>query len=277
MALDKFIPQVWSASLLQSLKKAQVFAQAGIVNRDYEGDIRGFGDRVRINSFGAISVNNYTGAVSVEDLNQNDEVVLTIDQSKYFAFKIDDVDKAQQNPKLMTAAMEEAAYALSDATDRHIASLYNDAKNHIADVEITKTNAYDILVQASVKLDEENAAKNGRFVIVPPWVHGELLKSDQFVRATAMGDDVVTNGMIGTAAGFTVLASNNVATSVFSGTTYYNIIAGTSQAISFAEQLKSVEAFRPEESFADAVKGLHLYGAKVVRPEALVHIEAKKA
>jgi len=92
-----------------------------------------------------------------------------------------------------------------------------------------------------------------------------------------MGDDVVTNGMIGTAAGFTVLASNNVATSVFSGTTYYNIIAGTSQAISFAEQLKSVEAFRPEESFADAVKGLHLYGAKVVRPEALVHIEAKKA
>ncbi len=281
MSLNNFIPSIWSALLLNSLKKAQVFTQEGIVNRDYQGDITGFGSSVKINTLGAVSVSNYSknGTITLEDLDSNQQTLL-IDQQKYFGFYIDDIDTAQQNPKVMAQAMEEAAYALRDVADQYIAGLFNGAASGIGGaggVQITSTNAYEKLVELSVALDEQNAPSNGRWVIVPSWVHGKLLQDDRFVASgSQLGDGTLQNGVVGRAAGFNILTSNNVKKEVVTGTDVWRCMAGYAGAISYAEQIMSVEAFRPENRFADAVKGLHVFGAKVVRPDGLVVLNAKQ-
>lgn len=278
MALDNFIPEIWSARLLENLHKSLIFGQEGVVNRDYEGEIRAFGDTVRINSIGPISVGNYIKNTDIPapDVLDGEQEVLAIDQAKYFNFLIDDIDKAQQNPKVMDNAMAEAAYALADVADQYIASLYTDAGSAIGDdttpIAPTAETAYETLVSASIRLDENNIPKAGRFVVVPPWFYGLLLTDDRFVKVgSAMSDQVLRNGQVGQAAGFTIYESNNIANTTG---TLYKIVAGSPMAITFAEQINTIEAYRPEKRFADAVKGLYLYGAKVIRPEALVVITA---
>lgn len=278
MALDNFIPEIWSARLLENLHKSLIFGQEGVVNRDYEGEIRAFGDTVRINSIGPISVGNYIKNTDIPapDVLAGEQEVLAIDQAKYFNFLIDDIDKAQQNPKVMDNAMAEAAYALADVADQYIASLYTDAGSAIGDdttpIAPTAETAYETLVSASIRLDENNIPKAGRFVVVPPWFYGLLLTDDRFVKVgSAMSDQVLRNGQVGQAAGFTIYESNNIANTTG---TLYKIVAGSPMAITFAEQINTIEAYRPEKRFADAVKGLYLYGAKVIRPEALVVITA---
>lgn len=278
MALDNFIPEIWSARLLENLHKSLIFGQEGVVNRDYEGEIRAFGDTVRINSIGPISVGNYIKNTDIPapDVLDGEQEVLAIDQAKYFNFLIDDIDKAQQNPKVMDNAMAEAAYALADVADQYIASLYTDAGSAIGDdttpIVPTAETAYETLVSASIRLDENNIPKAGRFVVVPPWFYGLLLTDDRFVKVgSAMSDQVLRNGQVGQAAGFTIYESNNIANTTG---TLYKIVAGSPMAITFAEQINTIEAYRPEKRFADAVKGLYLYGAKVIRPEALVVITA---
>lgn len=282
MALDSFIPQVWSARLLMNLHKKLVYAQEGVVNRDYEGEIRDMGDTVKINAIGPVTIGTYTKNTDITDPETltDSQTMLLIDQAKYFNFQIDDVDRAQQNPKVMDAAMREAAYGLANVADQYVAGLYTgvSAGNTIGDdttpVVPDKTNAYEYLVDLATILDENDIPEDGRWVVVPPWFHGLLQKDDRFVHATTAGDGVVRNGVIGQAAGFTVYKSNNVPNT--SGTKY-KIIAGHPWAITYADQINKVEAYRPEKRFADAVKGLHLYGAKLVRPNAIAVMTADKS
>lgn len=284
MAINNFIPTIWSARLLQNLQKTLVYGQAAVINRDYEGEIRAYGDTVKINNIGRISVGDYTKNTNMPDPETlTDETrTLVIDQAKFFNFQVDDVDKIQQNPKLMDEAMREAAYALRNAADQFIASHYTDAYHQIGNdatpVEPTKNDAYEYLVDLSVKLDEADIPEQGRFVIVPPWYEGLMLKDDRFVKTGSLpAEDRLVNGVIGRAAGFLVLKSNNVPKVTGQGVVEnYKIIAGHNIAWSFAEQVNQVEAYRPEKRFADAVKGLHLYGAKVVRGEALAVLSAKR-
>ena len=116
-------------------------------------------------------------------------------------------------------------------------------------------------------LDENDIPPTGRWVVVPPWYEGLMLKDDRFVKSGVMPAELrLLNGVIGMAAGFAVLKSNNVPNT---GGNKYKVIAGHPIAWSFADQASKVEAYRPERRFADAMKGLHLYGAKVTRPSAL--------
>lgn len=284
MSLNNFIPTVWAARLLMNLHKAHVFAQEGVVNKDYEGDITGGGSVVKINSIGAVTVGDYS-----KDTNIGDPETLTdaqqsllINQQKYFNFQIDDIDKAQQKPKVMDAAMQESAYALRDAQDSYVAALHSGvhSDNLIGStgspVTIdTATKAYDYLVDASVLLDEANVPSEGRWAILPSWLHGRLLKDDRFVKSgTPVGDQVLRNGEVGEAAGFKIYKSNNV---VNTSGTLYKVMLGYKGAISVAEQIVSVEGYRPEKRFADAVKGLLVFGAKIVRNKGLVCITANKS
>lgn len=110
MAFDNFIPEIWSARLLAHLDKVHVYAN--LMNRDYEGEIKAYGDTVHINQISDITINDYTGedfADAPEELDGTQQV-LVIDQAKYFNFQIKDIDNAQSNPKLMDAAMLRAAY-----------------------------------------------------------------------------------------------------------------------------------------------------------------------
>ncbi|MGC4378263.1 phage capsid protein [Fictibacillus sp. Mic-4] len=282
MSLQSFIPTIWSARLLQALQKSLVYGQPTIINRDYEGGIRNAGDTVKINTVGDVTIGDYTKNTNMSDPETLTDATRTlqITQSKYFNFQVDDIDKAQQNPKVMGQAMQNAAYALRNAADQFIASHYVDALHKIGDdttpVQPAKTDAYEYLVDLSVKLDEANVPEEGRFVIVPPWYEGLMLKDDRFVKAGNLPSDArLLNGQIGRAAGFDVLKSNNVP-KVTGANENFKIIAGHNIAWSYAEQINQVEAYRPEKRFADALKGLHLYGAKVVRPEALAVLSAKR-
>lgn len=275
MAFSNFIPEVWSARLLEHLDKVHVYA--GLMNRDYEGDIRAFGDTVHINQIGAITINDYTGAdiADPEELDSK-QMDLVIDQAKYFNFQIRDIDNVQSNPKLVDAAMQRASYGINDVVDNYLAGLLlagADAENTITAETLTSENAYDYLVDLGVRLNENNVPMLGRWVVVPPWFHGLLLKDARFVgNGTGYNQAILQGGWVGDAAGFRIHLSNNVPVT---GTTY-SIIAGTNAAGSFAEQLVELEAFRLEKNFSDAVKGLHVYGAKVTQSGALAVLKCAK-
>ena len=279
MAITSFIPEIWSAQLLSSLKKSLVYGQPGIVNRDYEGEIAESGDTVRISSISRPTIATYTKnstTISPETLTDAQRALL-IDQSKYFAFEVDDIDlrQAKDGGALMAEALSEASYGLADVADQYIAGLYTgvDAANAVGTVAVTTgALAYTQLRKLMVKLDEANVPRQGRWVVVPPWYHGLLLEEDKFVRVDASGtSEGLRNGMVGRALGFDVLVSNNAP--LVTGDDYA-VIAGYPGAISYAEQIRKVEAYRPENSFSDAMKGLHLYGAKLVRSNGIATVVA---
>lgn len=273
MSVKNFIPQIWSARLLANLDKNLVYANA--VNRDYEGEIKKFGDTVKINQMGDVTVKDYKGGVieDPEELDSN-QTILTIDQAKYFNFKVDDVDKAQANVTLVDKGMGRASYAVQDVIDKFIAALVKDAKIKVGNtskpVEITVANAYDTLVDLGVELDNKNVPRVGRFVILPPFYLGLLSKDPRFTKDFKILENGVVDGA--TVSGFKIMMSNNVPFA----SSNYSIMAGIDMAISFAGQVTEVEAYRPEKSFSDAMKGLYVFGAKVTQPDCLACLTAKQ-
>lgn len=280
MALDNFIPEIWHSQLLENLKDSLVFGSPIVANRNYTGDISQFGDTVHINSIGAVSVSNYTknnDHAAPETLSDS-QMTLVIDQGKMFNFQIDDIDQAQQNPQLMAAAMGEAAYALGSVADSFISGLIDDntpAANTLTDVTANSSSTwgalYEAFVDLGVKLDENNCPVSGRFAVVKPALLGVLLKDERFVSfGTDMNRATISNRAVGSINQFTVLVSNVVPDGDGGNP---QILAGHNWATTFAEQIAKLEAYRPERRFADAVKGLHVYGGKVIRPELLAKVE----
>jgi hypothetical protein len=272
VSVDGFIAEVWTARLLAHLETALVFAQGGVVNRDYEGEIAEKGDTVRIGAISDITVKEYTKNSDIdapEDLD-DDMTSLVIDSADYFNFQVDDVDKRQASVPLMDGATQNAAYKMAKKADHAVAvAMATDG----TPVVTSETEAYDQLVDCSTDLDERDVPADGRFAIVPPWYYGLLLKDDRFVASgAASAASTLANGQVGEAAGFRVIRSNNGLVN----TSDYAIVTGHAIATSYAEQINKVEAFRPERRFADAVKGLHLYGVKVLRPEALAILTASR-
>jgi len=283
MALD-FIPTVWASRLLVALEGSLVYGQSKVVNRDYEGDIREAGNTVKIASISDVAIGEYVKNSDIDDptLLTDTEQTLSIDQAKYFNFYVDRIDRAQQNVNVLDYAMRRSAWKLRDAADSFIAATMEAAvlgPNTIGTTGTprvpTKDDAYEYLVDLGTILDESNTPIEGRFVIVPAWFHGLLLKDDRFVNAGTMRSDRrLANGAVGEAAGFDILKSNNVPNDTG---TKFRIIAGHSVATSYVEQILDLHTFKPEKRFGDAVKGLHVYGAKVVEPTSLAMLVANKA
>lgn len=288
MTISNFIPTIWSARLLENLNNAHVFAQ--LCNRDYEGEIRGMGSTVTINAIGHVTIESYTknSNITAAETLSDASTTLTIDTAKSFNFQIDDVDKAQQTPKIMNAAMQDAAWGLAEAVDDLLAAVHSStpAANKIgADNSITVGGSltagsafYDLLVNMKVILDQNNTPLVGRWVVVPPWAHGMMLKDSRFINATDQGNRMRADGLVGQAAGFNVYMSNNVTNSGTGiSTDAWRVMAGYPGTISYAEQILNVEAYRPELRHADAVKGLLVCGYKVVRPANLCTLYVKSA
>lgn len=273
MALTNFIPQLWSGALLAHLDKAHVVAN--LVNRNYEGMIRQAGDTVIINQLGDITVKDYvenTDVEAPEDLSTTKKT-LTIDKQKYFNFQIDDVEKAQGAGNLMDAAMQRAAYALADETEKIIlTAIDTDAANKLAPVAaLDETNIYKELVKVKVAMDKKNVPSQGRWLVVSPDTHALLLQDTRFVATGgSMAEETLRNGFIGRVLGFDVYLSNNLSTL----TNGNAAIAGVNMAVTFAEQIVETEAYRMEKRFSDAVKGLNVFGVKVIYPDCLVCLKS---
>jgi len=285
MAIENFIPTLWSARILQNLHKSLVFGQAGVINRDYEGEIRNVGDSVKINAIGSITVGSYT---KNSDINDPEDITgagttLLIDQANYFNFQVDDIDRVQARPDVMSEAMREAGYALKDELDGDLAALWSQvsADNFIGTNGSPKTDMgtagypLNYLLQLATILDQNNVPTDGRWVIIPPWFKELLLKGDTRILnpGTPQAEMRLANGNIGRIAGFDVLVSNNV---VNTSDDNYKIMAGHPMAWTLAEQIVKVEAYRMEKRFADAIKGLHVYGCKVIRPSAMAVLHADR-
>lgn len=273
-----FKPEVWAAQALVSLRKSLVYAGPGIVNHDYEGEIKKQGDTVHIKMLGDVTVFTYNrgDTITYEDL-PDAEMTLKVDQSDAFAFKVDDIDKAQAGDE-MAARTDAASWNLKNKADAYVAGLYTQTQsaNVISTTAITDGDkAYDGLIDLGVKLDEANVPDQGRWCVVPPWYYGLLLTNDKFVRVDASGgSEGLRNGQVGQVDNMTVLKSNSVP--VITGDDYA-VMAGYPGAISFADQVTEVESLRLESTFATGVRGLHLYGAKVVRPDGLAVLTASKS
>lgn len=274
MAITSFIPTVWAATLLAALDSALVYAQDGVCNRDYDGDVRGVGDKVKINSIGDVTIKSYSKNADIDAPQEltatQQELILS--QAHYFNFAVDDVERAQSKPDVLQEAMRRAAFGLRNTADSYVAGIIAAGVDENNTIGTTVTpiadlgtlgNAYNYLVDLAVILDNNDTPDFGRFVIVPPWFHGLLLKDDRFIHSGSdLSAELLRNGQVGEAAGFRILKSNNVPNDDGEA---YQILAGHSVATSYVEQILEVEAFRPERRFSDAIKGLHVYGAKVVR------------
>lgn len=284
MAVDTFIPEVWNAELLTALPTNYIFAQGGVVNRDYEGDIASYGDTVHIGTLTSPTVSNYVKNVTSIDpatLTTTDQTLL-IDQAKYFAFELDDVDGRQvrDGGQVLSKAALLAARALAAATDTFLSGLLTAGAGTVLTAAALPTTspaaqdaAYQIIRKARVALDKGNVPAEGRFLIVSPEFYAVLLGDPRFVDASKYGTNAgILNGEVGRIVGFSVVVSNTIPAGTAGTLPAVSnfVIAGHQMGVTFAEQISKTEAYRPQNSFSDAVKGLHLYGAKVVRPEALV-------
>jgi len=280
MGLENFVPQIWSAKLFVRLRKALVFA--GVVNTDYEGEITGAGDTVHINEIGPITVSDYTkyGSLTWQALTSAQKTML-IDQAKSFSFAIDDVDVIQQKPKVMNDAMDEAAYAVADTIDQFIAGLYAGAGvtgsatyigSSSASVSVSSGNVIETISYANRYLSQANVPEDNRWIVLPPWMHQKLLLAEvggiSAIAVPKVAQDVFVRGYVGEALGFkNILVSNNVSCASAAG--QYRVMCGSRSAISYAGQVAKIKAVERESYFDQGVKGLYVYGAKVVRPEAL--------
>lgn len=273
MAITNFIPEVWSASILEALRAKLVFPS--LCNRDYEGDIREAGDTVHITGYDDVTVKKYARGtnITVDAVTDANKGTLTIDQSDYFAFKVNDLDKVQAKADLTGNFTNSAAYNMALNVEKYISGLMDEAATAPAKTisVTTPSDAYLAVVEARKQLDKQNVPTEGRWIVVSPDFYALLLQDSRFIEGTEAGHNTLLNGVVGSVSGFTVVESNNVPT-VSGKPSKQSIIAGTNAATTFAQQVNKVEAMRMQDDFADMVRGLDLYGGLVVRPECLTKV-----
>ncbi len=272
-----FIPEVWSQKLNTMLEKDCVMLQC--VNRNYEGDIKNQGDKVKIITPAKVSVSTLSGDdITYEKLTPTSDN-LVIDQKKFFAFKIDDVAQAQANTDIMEAHLRNAKKAIEEVQDSYLLGqhAYTDTNNAVGSdsspITLAKDTIYSNFVKLALCLKNSNAVSSDKrpWVVINPTIESYLLQSTEFINAHNVADETLREGAIGRIAGMDVLVSTNL---VATGTNYY-VLAGTNDAITFASQLSKIESLRDKDSFSDLVRGLYLYGAKTVQPKALAKMVVK--
>jgi len=289
-----FLPAIYSKKVLNFFRKASV-AEA-ITNTDYEGEISAFGDSVRIIKEPVISVSAYTrGADTTATKLTDQEINLVVDSANAFKFIVDDIETSMSHVNFKEVAASSAAYALRDAFDAAViaagfAGLSASAPNHVlgADDDTTGTvvgtydeaaksinllinDPLDVLAHMAKLLDEQNVPEEGRWVVAPPSFYEQLSKSGSKLLSVDFnaGQGSIRNGLVtsGLLRGFSMYKSNNIAaTAAADG----KILAGHMSAICTAQTITSTEVIRDPDSFGDICRGLHVFGVKVLRPEALV-------
>jgi len=279
-----FIPEIWSGKLIENFYDATVLA--AISNTDYEGEIRNMGDTVNIRQTPEITIKTYVKGQTLSVENpEKAKLQLVIDKGEYFACVEDDVDKVQSDINLMDTWSKDASERMKIKIDQRvltdilpdISALNKGASagritGNInlgttgSPVAVSKTNVLDYIVDIGTVLDEANCPEGDRFLVIPAKMAGMIKKSD-LKDASLTGDSVsvIRNGRLGMIDRFTLYMSHNL--SVSSGK--FSIIAGHKMGFTFASQMTNMETIRSETTFGNIIRGLQVYGYKVVKPEAL--------
>jgi len=285
-----WLPEVFSKKVQVAFRKSAV-AEA-ICNTDYMGEISQFGDTVNIIKEPTITVEDYTrSTTSLNSTNLTDEeLVLQIDQAKYFQFKVDDLEKRFSHVNWQQIASDNAAYQLKDAFDSNVitaavagatSNTYGtDSAPIDTGFDTSEIDPLDVLARLARLLDDQNVPEENRWVVAKPEFYEELAKTSSKLMSVDynQGNGGLRNGLVasGELRGFKMYKSNNVPTPSGSGVTAtHNILAGHMSAVSCAQALSTVESVRDNNSFKDIVRGLLVWGRKVLRPEALALAKIK--
>jgi len=278
MSLSYFMPTVWSETLYRQLDREYVAVKN--CSREFEGSIKSMGDTVKIVGISPITVFDYEKNSDMEPPAElsDTERMLVINRAKAFNFAVDDVDRAQALPGLMKEAMRLAASALANEADKYVFSLHSAIpSSNVKNVtDLDSDGVVDMLLSVRQKLLEQDVPGNEEIILeVSPAVASKIIKAK--IVTDTNNSETLDKGCIGSFLGFRIYVSNNVATAQSGTSTVYKCFARTKRAIAFAEQLNEIEAYRPELRFADAVKGLHLYGAKIVYPQQIMLLNVSVA
>ena len=282
-----FVPEIYSKKVQIALRKAAV-AEA-VCNTDYMGEISSFGDTVNIIKEPQIAVADYTRGLAVTSTDLTDqELVLTVDQAKSFSFKIDDLEKRFSHVNFQAIAADNAAYALRDAMDSNILAAISAGATATTGMGTTGTpidigfgtNEVDPLNQmalAAKELDEANAPEDGRWFVAAPEWYNQLSNSASKLLSVDFnaGQGSIRNGLVasGLLRGFSMYKSNNLPTNDLSGATPAGsatapeALFGHMSSTAAASSMNKVETVRDTGTFSDIVRGLMVWGRKVLRPE----------
>ena len=292
---NAFLPEIYSKKVLNFFRKASVVE--AITNTDYAGEISGFGDTVKIINEPEITVHAYERGADVTKTELSDaETTLIVDTANAFKFIVDDIESQMSHVNFKEVASSSAAYALRDAFDAGVmAKMFAGVSTSNPDNQIGTNaaagagvepasgavdllgsdgggvDAIDLMARMARKLDDENVPEEGRWFVAPPTFYEELAQSGSKLLSVDFnaGQGSIRNGLVssGKLRGFNMYKSNNIDTS---GTATGKVLAGHISAVSTAQTITSTEVMRDPSSFGDIVRGLHVYGAKVLRPKALV-------
>lgn len=260
MSYQTFKPEVWAELTNRNLNKQLVFG--ALANRNYEGKIENMGSSVRVQSIGSVTVGDYTGADITFQEDTGAYQTININKAKYFALKMDDVDKAQAIPGVIEALTDQAIYEMADVVDTELAKLYAKCKSKVAGV-IGTDKVSDKIIDLAVKMDEDNVPTANRWLVISPEIYGQLIKE---VPTISKGENTLginQSYFIGSWGGFTIYKSNNVQRTAKK----YHCMAGVSVGLTLAMQINKMEAGRFEKSFGEYVKGLQLFGCDVMETE----------
>ncbi len=286
MSANEFKATLWEANILATLKKDLVFSSPMITNRNYEGTIsRGGVDRLKLLQIGEVTVSDYSEDTDITYQRVSGAAQwLEIDKKKNFAFSVDDVESVQSNVDLISAYSQEAAYQMDDEVDSDLASLHASA-GVLTNLGTTATpltvtaadstggnvGVLEMLRRIKVAL-EKNNVRAPHFLVLSADIAGRLAERNLTLYNVLQTQQAADNGYIGNFYGFNLFSSNNLSDLGNSTTPKQKLLAGSNQAITFAYQISKVETIRLQGSFKTGVRGLLVYGRKVVRPEALACI-----
>lgn len=269
-----FIPEIFSKKLQAKFYASSVLPQ--ISNTDYEGEISGQGNKVNIRTVPNVTVSNYTGSVSYADVTTQN-IELMIDKAKSYAFKVDDILKVQADIAFQNEASKDAAEQMRIAVEQDVLGNIVTGSTTVLDkASVSASNILDHVLEAGRKLDELNIPESDRFIVLSP-LYIEMLKKTDLKLAYLTGDGVspIRNGKVGMIDRFTVYQSNLLAIGTGGDANKTLALAGHPKATCFASQFVKTETVRLTDTFGDGVRGLKVYGYKVVVPDALVTLKLK--
>ena len=258
MAVTNFIQTIWSKKIQDDLElKCKLVDNC---TRDYEGDCK-YAQSVKILGVGEPTIGDYTGAdIEIEEMSDKGQI-LTIDQQKYFAFYVDDVNKAQSVPGLPEKYQAKAVHGLAVARDSYVAELIASATNKTA-VTMTEEGFKKGVDDAIVALRERNFDEEGVIEITPA---GYALFKNHLITLSTNNPEYIKKGIVGMYDGFEVVMSNNLKGA--------GCVRGK-KAIAFAGQINEVEALRAEKKFKDIIRGLDTFGAKIIDEDRIQALAA---
>ncbi|GAA1110571.1 P22 phage major capsid protein family protein [Nesterenkonia jeotgali] len=279
MAIENFIPKIWSSKIIEQFRQESIFA--GLANTDYQGDARK-GNTVHIPGVVDVTVHDYkTGSLldsegqpisrtTTADGISDTGVDILIDQEKNFDFYVDDIDNAQSNTALMTPYANSAAHGLRDDADKFLANLlYLGGTSATVGAPATDAkSAWNVVRDLRKALNKAKVPAAQRVFVANAEFTALLEENDSKLMAenTSGSTRGLQEAALPRILGFDPFGSENLPE-----TDKPSIVAWHKSALAYASQIDKTEAMRAENKFADRLRGLHVYGGKVIRPGAVFH------